>query len=62
MDKFTDFQRLVSDLSDTDWLVDCAAEPNDHVTQAHVDQIMLEVTRRIWEGKIPVHSEVTACL
>ena len=60
MDKFTDFQNLVSRMTDTVWLVDCAAMPNDHATQAHVDQIMLEVTRRIWEGKIPVPSEVTA--
>lgn len=60
MDKFTGFQSLVSGLSDTDWLVDCAAMPNDHIPQAHVEQIMLEVTRRIWDGKIPVPSEVTA--
>jgi hypothetical protein len=59
MDKFNDFKKLVAGLSDTDWLVDCAAMPNDHVTQAHVDQIMLEVTGRIWAGKIPVPSEVT---
>jgi hypothetical protein len=29
MDKFNDFKKLVSGLSDTDWLVDCAAMPND---------------------------------
>jgi hypothetical protein len=47
MDKFTDFKGLVSRMTDTDWLVDCAAMPNDYVTQAHVDQIMLEVIRRV---------------
>jgi len=47
MDKFTDFQCLVSRMTDTDWLVDCAAMPNDYVSQAHVDQIILEVIRRI---------------
>jgi prophage tail gpP-like protein len=47
MNKFNDFKKLVSGLSDTDWLVDCAAMPNDYVSQAHVDQIMLEVIRRI---------------
>jgi hypothetical protein len=47
MDKFTDFKGLVSRMTDTAWLIDCAAMPNDHVTQAHVDQIMLEVIRRI---------------
>jgi hypothetical protein len=47
MDKFTDFQCLVSRMTDTAWLIDCAAIPNDYVTQAHVDQIMLEVIRRV---------------
>jgi hypothetical protein len=47
MDKFTDFKGLVSRMTDTAWLIDCAAMPNDYVSQAHVDQIMLEVIRRI---------------
>jgi hypothetical protein len=60
MDRFKDFQQLVTSFSDTDWLVDCAAMPSDYVRQAHVEQIMLEITRRIWDGKISVPSEVTA--
>ena len=60
MDRFKDFQRLVHKFSDTDWLVDCAAMPHDYVRQAHVEQIMLEITRRIWDGKVSVPSEVTA--
>jgi prophage tail gpP-like protein len=60
MERFKDFQQLVSGFSDTDWLVDCAAMPHDYVRQAHVEQIMLEITRRIWDGKVSVPSEVAA--
>ena len=60
MERFKDFQQLVSGFNDTDWLVDCAAMPHDYVRQAHVEQIMLEITRRIWDGKVSVPSEVTA--
>ena len=60
MDRFKDFQQLVSGFSDTDWLVDCAAIPSDYVRQAHVEQIMLEIPRRIWAGQVSVPSAVTA--
>ena len=54
MERFKKYQALVSRMSDTDWLIDCAAMPHDHIKQADIEQIMLEVTRRIWDGKIPV--------
>lgn len=46
MDRFKDFQQLVSGFSDTDWLVDCAAMPSEYMKQAHVDQIVIEIIKR----------------
>jgi hypothetical protein len=46
MDRFKDFQKLVSGFSDTDWLVDCAAKPGEYMQQAHIDVIILEIMRR----------------
>lgn len=46
MDRFRDFQRLVSRFSDTAWLVDCAAKPGEYMQQAHIDVIILEIMRR----------------
>ena len=46
MDRFKDFQHLVSGFSDTDWLVDCAAKPGEYMQQAHIDVIILEIMRR----------------
>ena len=46
MDRFKDFQHLVSGFSDTDWLVDCAVNPGKYMQQAHIDAIILEIIRR----------------
>jgi len=46
MDRFKDFQQLVTNFSDTGWLVDCAAMPSEYMRQAHVDQILMEIIRR----------------
>jgi len=46
MERFKNFQQLVSGFSDTDWLVDCAAMPSEYMQQAHVDQIVIEIIRR----------------
>ena len=46
MDRFKDFQQLVSGFSDTDWLVDCVAMHSEYMKQAHVDQIVIEIIKR----------------
>jgi len=46
MDRFKDFQQLVSGFNDTVWLVDAAAMPSEYMQQAHVDQIVIEIIRR----------------
>ena len=46
MDRFRDFQQLVSGFSDTEWLVDCAVMPSINMRQAQIDTILLEIIRR----------------
>jgi prophage tail gpP-like protein len=46
MERFKDFQQLVSGFSDTEWLVDCAAMPSINMRQAQIDLILLEIIRR----------------
>ena len=47
MERFKDFQQLVSGFSDTEWLVDCAVIPSEYMQQAHIDVILLEIIRRV---------------
>lgn len=51
MERFKRYRKAVSNIISTQWLVDCALEPNDNMRQAEVDLIMLEITRRIWNGQ-----------
>ena len=55
MDRFKRYQEAVSNVP-SEWLVDCAASPSDNMRQAEVDLILLEITRRIWNGETPVPS------
>lgn len=55
MKRFKRYQKAVSNVN-TEWLVDCVLEPSDSMKQAHVDLILLEITRRIWNGETPVPS------
>ena len=55
MIRFKRYQKAVSNVN-TEWLVDCVLEPSDSMKQAHVDLILLEITRRIWNGETPVPS------
>ena len=50
MKRFKRYQKAVSNVN-TEWLVDCVLEPSDSMKQAHVDLILLEITRRIWNGQ-----------
>ena len=46
MDRFKDLERLVHKFNSTEWLIDCAAMPSEHMQQAHVDVILFEIIRR----------------
>ena len=48
--RYQKYQRVVSDV-DTEWLIDCAITPSDNMRQAEVNLILLEITRRIWNGQ-----------
>ena len=50
MEKFKDYQKTVSN-APSSWLIDCVLEPSDSMRLAHVDLILLEITRRIWNGQ-----------
>lgn len=50
MDRFKRYQEAVSNV-DTEWLIDCALSPSDNMRQAEVNLILLEIVRRIWNGK-----------
>ena len=50
MERFKRYQEAVSNVPSS-WLIDCALEPSDSMKQAHVDLILLEITRRIWNGQ-----------
>ena len=50
MDRFKYYKETVSNVPSS-WLIDCVLEPSESMKQAHVDLILLEITRRIWNGK-----------
>ena len=50
MERFKRYQEAVSNVN-TEWLIDCAASPSDNMRQAEVNLILLEITRRIWNGQ-----------
>ena len=50
MERFKRYQEAVSNVPSA-WLVDCAASPSDNMREAEIDLILLEITRRIWNGQ-----------
>ena len=58
MEGFKRYQRYQEAVSNvpTEWLIDCAITPSDNRRQAEVNLILLEITRRIWNGETPVPS------
>ena len=50
MERFKRYQEAVSNVP-TEWLIDCAITPSDNMRQAEVNLILLEITRRIWNGQ-----------